>query len=145
MKVTGLYVEERNDSNTKEAVSFALKYFHDLKCETEEGQLSDNIFGTDIALLAVPYAGLHIASGYETVIDKLNKNQKVHWLLMLTKDDVSGKSERKIDDLALALKERGTLDILRFDNMTSERYVPLQTREMMEIMRVCDQIHKHYQ
>jgi hypothetical protein len=145
MNVTGLYVEEKEEANTKEAVLFALKYFQDLGYETSDGTLTDKMANKDIAVISVPYVGANIASGFEYVVDKLNEEQDVHWFLMLIKDDVKPKGDLTIDQLAEALKERGKVDILRFDNMTSERYIPLQTREMMHIMKSIDQIHKQYQ
>lgn len=144
MNVTGLYVENKEEANTTEAVTFALRYFKDLGYETSKGNLTDKMATKDIAVISVPYIGAHVAEGFEYVVDKLNEEQDVHWFLMLIKDDVKPKGNLTIDQLAEALKERGKVDILRFDNMTSERYIPLQTREMMQIMKSCDAIHKEY-
>lgn len=144
MNVTGLYVEDKAEANTKEAVAFALKYFKDLGYDTIEGHLDDKMTNQNIAVISVPYVGANIAEGFEYVVDKLNEEQNVHWFLMLIKDDVKPKGALTIDQFAEALKERGKVDILRFDNMTSERYIPLQTREMMQIMKSCDAIHKQY-
>ena len=144
MNVTGLFVEENPETNTHEAVSFALKYFKDLSYTTSEANLTDPLTKTDIAVLAVPYVGANIANGFEYIVEKLNADQHAHWLLMLIKDDVLNKGELTIDDLAGALRERGRIDILRFYNMTSEKRIPLQTREMMEIMKACDKIHNQY-
>jgi hypothetical protein len=142
MNVTGLQVEQSDKANTVEAVQFALKYFGDLGYTTSEGDLNDPLAATDVAVLSLPYVGAHIAEGFEQLKDRLNENQNVHWLLMLIKDDVRGKSEVRVDDFTAELNKRGKVDIVTFETMTSERHIPLQTREMMAIMKACDGIHK---
>lgn len=144
MNIKGVLIPGESNINTVEATKFALKYLSDLHFKTDELTVGDSYQDGDVVVISLPYVDTTIASGYEETVEKLYTDKLVTWIVLLIQDDVLPKGSIILDDFLLKLQEGKQVYVERFTEMTSKKYIPLQTRDMMQIMSACDKVYKDY-
>jgi len=144
MNIKGVIIPNEDNTNTVEATKFALRYFKGLENKTTESSVDDGFLNGDVVVVSIAFVGNTIATGYESTVQKLDTDIEVVWVILLIQDDTLEKGSILVDDFIKNIKQSKHVYLERFTEMTSEKYVPLQTKDMMQIMNVCDLVQKKF-